>query len=260
MIKHRAMNVDLGLVNLVTSVVCEAGSQISRPWFWSPPGEVIQLLDSLYHQVAFIQHKLNTSPVVLAKQAAREAELARLYRRINHLRDQVLHDATNYLVQLAVAWSCNVIVIEDLRHYQPVAGKGQLSRELSNWLRGEFHDLLVYKGARHGIVVKQVNPRGTSSYCPRCAVRGLKITDPATKKVDEKGRFFHCPSCGFTADRDYTGALNIYRVYRDCRSRGQRSRGIATCHPVSYTVTASRPTVLAAPRPHPVRAGGQGNK
>ena len=41
-----------------------------------------------------------------------------------------------------------------------------------------------------------------------------KIRGPEFKLVEGKGRYFYCPHCKFCADRDYIGALNVYRRYR----------------------------------------------
>jgi IS605 OrfB family transposase len=54
---------------------------------------------------------------------------------------------------------------------------------------------------RQGVPVVAINPRGTSSTCPRC-----------NSKLSENGyRIFKCPRCGFKADRDMVAVLNIER-------------------------------------------------
>ncbi|MFX1521855.1 MAG: zinc ribbon domain-containing protein [Promethearchaeota archaeon] len=61
---------------------------------------------------------------------------------------------------------------------------------------------------------------GTSSYCPRCGVKDVKISEPRTRQVVKSGRFFHCPSYTYMAIRDYIAAINIYRVYQElCNKR-----------------------------------------
>ncbi|MHA2500444.1 MAG: hypothetical protein ACXAEL_12820, partial [Candidatus Hodarchaeales archaeon] len=58
----RVLATDLGLVNLTTSVIVEAGSQISRPVFWSPAKTLLQKIEQLYHHIANLQRKLDRYP------------------------------------------------------------------------------------------------------------------------------------------------------------------------------------------------------
>jgi transposase len=52
---------------------------------------------------------------------------------------------------------------------------------------------------KHGVPLAIVNPNGTSSECPEC-----------NSKLEENGyRRLKCPRCGFEADRDIIGKLNI---------------------------------------------------
>jgi IS605 OrfB family transposase len=55
---------------------------------------------------------------------------------------------------------------------------------------------------KQGVSLAIVNPNGTSSGCPKCDSKGL----------EEIGyRRLRCPRCGFEADRDVIGKLNIRR-------------------------------------------------
>jgi len=56
-----------------------------------------------------------------------------------------------------------------------------------------------WQSAKHGAPLVTVDPRGTSSECPQC-----------DSKLNENGyRRLRCPRCGFEADRDVIGKLNI---------------------------------------------------
>jgi IS605 OrfB family transposase len=56
-----------------------------------------------------------------------------------------------------------------------------------------------WQAMKHGAPLAIVDPRGTSSECPQC-----------DSKMAESGyRRLRCPSCGFEADRDVVGKLNI---------------------------------------------------
>jgi putative transposase len=56
-----------------------------------------------------------------------------------------------------------------------------------------------WQAMKHGAPIVIVDPRGTSSECPQC-----------DSKLEENGyRRLKCPRCGFEADRDVVGKLNI---------------------------------------------------
>ena len=56
-----------------------------------------------------------------------------------------------------------------------------------------------WQAMKHGVPLAIVNPSGTSSECPKC-----------DSKLEENGyRRLKCPRCGFEADRDVIGKLNI---------------------------------------------------
>ena len=66
-----------------------------------------------------------------------------------------------------------------------------------------------------GWKVTRVNPRGTSSYCPRCTKRGRKVRTYNSTEPNKRGRCFYCAHCDYRADFDCIGAINIYRMYRE---------------------------------------------
>ena len=227
----RALATDLGLVNLTTSVICEAGSQISRPDFWSPASSLLSKIDRLYTLVQRIQKQKDHFPDHCPGQTKRALDLNRLYRKLNRYRENILHQTSNHLIAIATKWQCSTIVLEDLRAYKPPKGRRTLSRKLSNWLRGSLFDILSYKARRVGLRVVRVSARWTSSYCPRCGQKGSKIVDPCSSAVSPKGRFFSCPFCSFSADRDYIASLNVYRMYEN---RRQKRFALRFAKPVSY--------------------------
>ena len=161
---NRVMATDLGVINLTTSVICEAGSQLSPPIFWSPSTTLLHKIEQLYHHIARLQRKLGRYPVHWCVQGKRHQELERLYRKLNRYRQEILHMASNHLLETALRWGCNTIVLEDLHNYEPPKHWRKLSRKLSNWLRGALYEILSYKATRVGIKLVRINPRWTSSY------------------------------------------------------------------------------------------------
>jgi IS605 OrfB family transposase len=229
--KNRVMATDLGIINLTTSVICEAGSQISQPIFWSPDKQLLHKIQQYYQHIAHLQKKLDRYPGQWLGQGKRKQERDRLYRKLNRQRELILHLTSKYLIKTALLWQCQTLVLEDLRSYEPPKNKRNLSRKLSNWLRGSLYEKLLYKAKQFGINIKRVSARWTSSYCPRCGMLGQKIIDPSNKTVDKLGRYFYCPHCQYTADRDVIGSVNIYRMHQEHQ---KRLFHLKLAKPVSY--------------------------
>jgi len=92
------------------------------------------------------------------------------------------------------------IALEDLEELrESFNGKSdKVAWKLTLFAYGKLQDAVVSKAVEHNVPVVFVNPRNTSSTCPRCG-----------SKIRYIGRLGICPRCGFVADRDRIGAVNI---------------------------------------------------
>lgn len=242
--KKRVLAIDLGLVNLSTSVICEAGLQITPPIFYKRSGTVIEKIERMYEVQSRIQKKISKLKEHAPGQTRRRNELARIHAKLKRKRTQEISLLVKHFLALVEEYGCSTIVLEDLRSIKTPKGNRKWSRRLSNWFHGKIHDTVSDKANVIGIKVKTVNPRGTSSYCPRCGKKGNKIKDPESKKVNNLGRYFYCANCCFLGDRDYIGSLNIYRLYRSYTQK-------------KYSLSSSR-TVLYKSIGHPLnRSSGK---
>jgi len=89
-----------------------------------------------------------------------------------------------------------------------------------------------WQAEKHGVPYVKVDPNGTSSECPKCDYKGL----------EEVGyRRLRCPRCGFEADRDVIGKLNV-------RKKGLRKLGIYPRGGSLATPTAPQMTDVAPNR------------
>jgi len=212
-IEH-VLAIDLGLKKLATGIVGENGRQITKPITIKLQGSQYRHIERLYTHIAGIQKKLSK----LKKQnraylgVTIEEERRRLYEKRNRLGDELVFATTNALIKVALKFQCTKIAIEDLRSYKPPRGKRSWSRRLSEWLRGRIALNLEHKCQENGLTLQKVCAWNTSTHCPRCTAKGTKVKGPNNLLEDKCGRFFHCPECGFTADRDYIAAVNIYRA------------------------------------------------
>jgi IS605 OrfB family transposase len=89
-----------------------------------------------------------------------------------------------------------------------------------------------WQAEKHGVPYVKVDPNGTSSECPKCDY----------KELEEVGyRRLRCPRCGFEADRDVIGKLNV-------RKRGLRKLGIVPRGGALAPLTAPQMTDVAPNR------------
>ena len=139
-----------------------------------------------------------------------KARVQRIHSRIANARKDFLHKASSQISQ-----NHAMIVIEDLQvrnmsksargdSEQPgkmVKQKSGLNRAILDQGWGEFRRQLEYKAAWNGGFVVAVPPQYTSQTCPCC---GHVSRD--NRQTQAK---FACVECGFEANADHVGAINI---------------------------------------------------
>ena len=60
----------------------------------------------------------------------------------------------------------------------------------------------------NGVPYVFVDPRGTSTTCPRCGAKMVQVEDPVIGK-----RTMYCPNCGFKEDRDTVALINLVKRF-----------------------------------------------
>jgi putative transposase len=139
--------------------------------------------------------------------------LARKYwKRANHRTDQLLHAATNLIVDIA-AKNQAALAMEDLtgirKMYRRGNGQGPDHRfRLNSWPHWKGERMIDYKSAWKGVTViplTKSETRGSSSTCPAC---GEKLHSPEKGDVAH-ARMLWCQKCKIWMDRDMIAALNL---------------------------------------------------
>jgi len=227
----RILSVDLGERKLATLVVIdEKYRQLAPPIFIKPRtwGKMKAIRFEMDHLKSRIAMGLDYDGRL-------NAQLIRLQKKLNRMRDVVVDELSSIIVKAALIYGCDTIVVEDLRSYQPDGRKGLLNWLLSNWRRGDILFHVEYMAALHGIRVVRVPPNDTSRRCPRCGSYGVHVKSPRHPIVDGEYAFFKCLECGFMGDRDYVGALNVGR----CFLAGGRWGSLGMANPLTYMVGGS---------------------
>jgi len=210
--------IDGGLRKDATAVVVNAdGEQLSTPYF------VQNTERERMRNLAQERNQLNSQLAYLRREGRDhtdsfthvQAEYERVNNKIRHKREQSVHDVANQVLALALVYDVDAIVHEDLRTLSPPRGEGQLSWELSSWARREIISKIEYRAEIAGLHVKRVHPENTSRSCPRCGSTGHTTKSPDHFHEIWHGGHFRCDNarCGFQADRDYVGAVNVARVF-----------------------------------------------
>jgi putative transposase len=176
-------------------------------------GTYIEPLNSfkkLSKKLAFEQRKLSKKVRFSANWKKQKQTITRLHERIANARLDFLHKTSSQISK-----SQAVIVVEDLKvRNMSKSAKGNTEKPGSNvkaksglnksildqgW--SMFVSFLEYKQAWSGGDVLRVNPQYTSQTCPSC--------HHVSRDNRKSQSAFACTECGFKANADLVGALNV---------------------------------------------------
>lgn len=153
------------------------------------------------HKLARLQKKLSRRTPGSHNYKKLNTRIARLHRKIANQRKDLLHK-----LSLALAVSCDVVVVEDLdlcaMARRKKGGYYSFGKSVSDNAWGMFLTFLEYKlERRHGQLVRVDRYYPSSKRCHHCGALkdDLCLSD----------REWVCPSCGVRHDRDVNAAWNI---------------------------------------------------
>ena len=170
-------------------------------------------------------------------------------RELRYVRD-VLHRASNAIIDEALRYGCDVIAFEDLTHIRDSTGASWGHK----WAFRTLYEHVEYKAEEEGISVKQVASAYTSKQCAEC---GFTADENRRTRTD-----FQCQKCESEANADYNAAKNIGMRYVRRGQQSSRRTGNGQLALKSGTVTPSggftaHPDGFEAEdmdKPHPQRA------
>jgi len=139
------------------------------------------------------------------------SRIRNLHRRSRNIVIDWSRKFAKYIALKAKRNRC-AIVLEDLKKlwFNASQKSSSLTDKLSRFAYRKLQLAIVAKATEYNVPIVFVDPRNTSSTCPRCGA-----------KLSYNHRLAICGNCGFIADRDTIGALNIYfRALR--RMRGSQ--------------------------------------
>jgi len=140
------------------------------------------------------QRKLSRKEHGSANYRKQQRVVAKRHADLQRKRRDFLHKLSNHYAR-----EYDLVAVEDLDAKGLVELPGN-SRNRAGSAWGTFLRMLEYKCEREGAHFVAVNPRGTTKECASC---GVSTDKPLWVREHS------CPSCGFTADRDWNAAYNI---------------------------------------------------
>jgi putative transposase len=123
--------------------------------------------------------------------------------RIRNISWDYAHKLGDLIAELALEYRSSII-LEDLEKLRENGKRDKkFNKRLGLWFYRRVQFCVEYEAMERGLQVAKVNPRGTSSRCPRCGSR----------LVEGGYRVLRCRRCGFVGDRDVIATVNLYRKY-----------------------------------------------
>ncbi|EMA01617.1 IS1341-type transposase (TCE32) [Haloferax denitrificans ATCC 35960] len=147
-------------------------------------------------------------------------------RELRYVRD-VLHRASNAIVDEALRHDCDIIAFEDLTNIRERTGASWGHK----WAFRTLYEQVEYKAEVEGIAVKQVGSAYTSKRCAEC---GFTADENRLTRNE-----FRCLKCESEANADYNAAKNIGMRYVRRGQQSSRRTGNSQLALKSGTVTSS---------------------
>lgn len=206
----QVMGIDLGVINTAATVKEDGEARIYT-------GKGLLSTQRYFNkEIGRVQNIVMAQSKGKKKWSRQLSELSRKRtRQIKH----VLHAQTKAIVDDCVASGVNVVVVGDLHNIRKLRSDtrkpeklvkarswGRVNNQKNHaWSFGQFTATLTYKLRREGILLVQVNERGTSKSCCRCG-------DVRKRNRKTRGTYI-CSSCGLVMNADVNGAVNILGTY-----------------------------------------------
>ena len=134
--------------------------------------------------------------------------VSQAWNKYHELQKELAHLASNVLVDIAEAYNCDEIYVEDLSTLKAKRFSRKLNRIINNTVRSQIYNKVSYKGQLKGIKLHYVKAWWSSQTCPLTGVRGKRHLAP-DKDPKEGGGWFISDS--FSADADYVACKNLAR-------------------------------------------------
>jgi putative transposase len=123
--------------------------------------------------------------------------------RIRNISWDYSHKVGDLVAELAIRYY-SAIVLENLEKLGENNKRDKrFNKRLGLWFYRRIQFCIEYEARERGLEVIKINPKGTSSKCPRCG----------GKLFEDGYRVLRCRRCCFIGDRDVVATINLYKKY-----------------------------------------------
>ena len=167
-------------------------------------GRRVRRIDTRYVEALYLKHLAEDVQKRHSYAWRRNKEWLEIIRALHRKSRNIVVDWSRkfakYIV-LKAKKTKSAIVLENLDKLWINASKksSSLADKLSRFAYRRLQQAILTKVIEYNVPVIFIDPRNTSSTCPRCRY-----------KLPYNHRLAICPRCGFMTDRDTIGAMNIY--------------------------------------------------
>ena len=192
---HKKAFIDLGVINIITAwvegerqAIAFSGRPLLADWrYWTK-------------KIAKYQSKLKK-----VNGRNKSKQLRKLYRRRKLRFRNAVNTIIHRFVKLCYMKDIGEIIVGDVRHIRDDNNKGsKVNAMIHNfWSFKYIINRLIMSAENFGIKVNLIEESYTSSYCPYCSSKGIRI----------KRGLFKCPKCNQVMNADIVGVLNIAKKY-----------------------------------------------
>jgi putative transposase len=196
------MAIDLNFDNITIAALTSNGRLVKLKRFKTPHRKV------LTHRI-WVERTQKRYPRSWRFVKGVKKAIDRHGEKIKNISWDYAHKVGDLIAGLALRCR-SAVVLEDLEKLRENSKKSrEFNKRLGLWFYRRIQFCIEYEARERGIEVAKVNPRGTSSKCPRCG-----------KKLAKYGhRVLRCRKCSFIGDRDVVAVINLYKKFISKHSR-----------------------------------------
>jgi len=188
------MTIDMNFDNLTLAVFTLNGRLVKLKRFKTPLRKI------LTHRIWIerIQKRYNRSWKFI--KGIRRA-IAKHGEKIKSISWDYAHKIGDLIAEFALKHN-SIVILEELNKLRNNAVKNrEFNKKLTLWFYYKIQFCVEYEAKEKGLKTIEVNPRGTSTTCPRCGSR----------LVGNGYRTLECKNCNFAGDRDVAATINLYK-------------------------------------------------
>ncbi len=167
-------------------------------------GRRVRRIDTRFIEALYLKHHAEEVQKRHSYAWRRDRKWLEIVRALHRKSGNIVIDWTRkfakYIV-LKAKRTRSAIVLEDLDKlwFNASRKSSSLADKLSRFAYRKLQQAIITKAVEYNVLVLFIDPKNTSTVCPRCGA-----------KLYYNHRLAVCKSCGFIADRDEVGAVNIY--------------------------------------------------